>query len=65
MPRLEAPTAFAIFPRDVVHLPRSVIESHSDLRRYTLMPRGGHFAAPEQPELLVDDLRAFFHHDLA
>jgi pimeloyl-ACP methyl ester carboxylesterase len=59
-PRLEAPTAFAIFPKDVVHLPRSVIEENSDLRRYTVMPAGGHFGAPEQPALLVDDLRAFF-----
>ena len=64
MPRLEAPTAFAIFPRDVVHLPRSVLEANADLRRYTVMERGGHFGAPEQPALLVDDLRAFFHHDL-
>jgi pimeloyl-ACP methyl ester carboxylesterase len=30
-----------------------------DLRRYTVMPRGGHFAALEEPELLVDDIRAF------
>jgi pimeloyl-ACP methyl ester carboxylesterase len=29
--------------------------------RWAVMPRGGHFAALEQPELFVDDLRAFFH----
>ncbi|MEM9714079.1 MAG: epoxide hydrolase family protein [Actinomycetota bacterium] len=59
-PRLEAPTGVAVFPRDVVHLPRSVLQQHADLRRHTLMPAGGHFGAAEQPELLVDDLRAFF-----
>jgi pimeloyl-ACP methyl ester carboxylesterase len=30
------------------------------VRRWTLMPRGGHFAALEEPELLVEDVRAFF-----
>lgn len=64
-PVLEAPTAFAVFPRDVVHLPRSVLEAHCDLRRYTVMPSGGHFGAAEAPARIVDDLRAFFHHDLA
>ncbi len=60
MPRLEAPTAVAVFPKDVVHLPRSVMEAHCDLRRYTVMPAGGHFGAAEQPELLVEDVRSFF-----
>lgn len=59
-PRVEAPTAMAVFPRDVVHLPRSVFEEHSDLRRYTVMAEGGHFGAAEQPGLAVDDIRAFF-----
>jgi hypothetical protein len=30
------------------------------VQRWTVMSRGGHFAAAEQPELLVEDLRAFF-----
>lgn len=34
--------------------------SYSDLRRYTTLPQGGHFAALEQPGLLADDIRAFF-----
>lgn len=59
-PRLEAPTALAVFPKDVVHLPRSVMEEHCDLRHYTVMPVGGHFGAAEQPDLLVEDLRSFF-----
>ncbi len=50
----------AVFPRDVVHLPRSAFEEHTNLHRYTRMPTGGHFGAAEQPELIIDDLRAFF-----
>jgi pimeloyl-ACP methyl ester carboxylesterase len=60
MPVLEAPSAFAVFPKDVVHMPRSTLEKHSNLQRYTVMPSGGHFGAAEEPNLLVDDLRAFF-----
>ena len=40
--------------------PRKWVEAHYNLVRWTEMPRGGHFAALEQPELLVDDVRAFF-----
>ena len=60
MPRLEAPTAFAVFPKDVVHLPKAVLEEYCNLRRYTVMPQGGHFAAAEEPELVVRDLQEFF-----
>jgi pimeloyl-ACP methyl ester carboxylesterase len=63
-PVLEAPSAFAVFPKDVVHMPRSVLQTHSNLVRYTRMPRGGHFGAAEQPSLLTEDLRAFFFDDL-
>lgn len=59
-PVLEAPTGFAVFPKDVVQLPRRVAEENTDLRRWTVMPRGGHFGAAEAPELMVDELRAFF-----
>jgi pimeloyl-ACP methyl ester carboxylesterase len=34
--------------------------AYGDLRRFTEMPRGGHFPALEEPELLVQDLREFF-----
>jgi epoxide hydrolase len=36
------------------------MEERFDLRRWTVMPRGGHFPALEQPELLLEDVRAFF-----
>ena len=64
-PILEAPCAYAVFPKDVIHVPRAVIEKNTDLRQYTVLPSGGHFGAAEQPERLVDDLRRFFHETLA
>jgi pimeloyl-ACP methyl ester carboxylesterase len=57
------PRAFAIFPKDMVNAPREFAERFYDVRRWTAMPRGGHFAAFEEPDLLAEDLRAFFFHD--
>jgi pimeloyl-ACP methyl ester carboxylesterase len=55
------PTALAIFPADLVHEPREWAERrYALLQRYTHMPRGGHFAAFEEPDLLADDITAFF-----
>jgi microsomal epoxide hydrolase len=54
------PTAFAIFPKDMSHPPRKWAERFFNVQRWTEMPRGGHFGAMEQPDLLVEDLRAFF-----
>lgn len=58
--RIEVPTACAIFPRELIYQPRAWLEARMNLVRWTEMPRGGHFAAMEQPELFVDDVRAFF-----
>ncbi|HUP75612.1 MAG TPA: epoxide hydrolase [Acidimicrobiales bacterium] len=57
--RVDAPTAVAMFPREVMQVPRSAVERKYDLRRWTQMERGGHFAAMEQPDALVADIRAF------
>ena len=54
------PTAVAIFPKGLSHPPRSWAERTYHVTRYTVMPRGGHFAAHEEPALLVDDLTEFF-----
>ena len=59
-PSIEAPTGIAVFPRDLVFVPRRLAEEHTNLVRWTEMPRGGHFAAAEEPDLIVEDLRAFF-----
>ena len=58
--RIEVPTAGAIFPHELFYAPRAWAETWYNLTRWTEMPRGGHFAAMEQPELFVDDVRAFF-----
>jgi pimeloyl-ACP methyl ester carboxylesterase len=59
-PRVEAPTAVAIFPHEVMRLPRRWAERHHNLQRWTLMSAGGHFGPMEEPAALIDDIRAFF-----
>jgi pimeloyl-ACP methyl ester carboxylesterase len=57
------PTAIANFHSNFVSegmLPREWAERIYDVTRFTNMPRGGHFAAAEEPDLLAADLRAFF-----
>ncbi|KQO09874.1 epoxide hydrolase [Agreia sp. Leaf244] len=57
-PKLSLPVAVTVFPRDIPLLPKSWIEdAYSDLIRYGEAERGGHFAALEQPQILVDELR--------
>jgi len=58
--RVEVPTACAIFPREILRPPRAWVEKLYNVQHWTQMPGGGHFAAMEEPGLLVDDLRAFF-----
>ena len=58
--RVEVPTACALFPAEMLAWPpRSYVERLYNVRRWTEMPRGGHFAALEAPELLIEDIRAF------
>lgn len=58
--RVEVPTAGAIFPKELIRPPRAWAERAFDIRRWTKFPAGGHFAALEQPDALVEDLRAFY-----
>lgn len=58
--RVEVPTGVASFPAEIVRSPRSWCEAMYDIVHWTDMDRGGHFAAFEQPELLVADMRTFF-----
>jgi pimeloyl-ACP methyl ester carboxylesterase len=58
--RIEVPTAYAAFPHEIIRPPRAWAERVYDIRRWTVMPAGGHFAALEEPEALAADLRAFF-----
>ena len=58
--RIEVPTGVAIFPKEMSEWPpRSYVERIFNIKHWTKMPNGGHFAALEQPELLVNDIRVF------
>ncbi len=54
------PTAIARFPQDILPAPREWAERWFNVQQWTAMPRGGHFAALEEPELLAEDIRTFF-----
>ena len=58
--RLGVPTGCAAFPKEISFTPRRWLEARYNLAHFTVMPHGGHFAALEEPELLVEDIRAFF-----
>jgi pimeloyl-ACP methyl ester carboxylesterase len=61
--RVTVPTAFAVFPHQHVpeaEPPREWAERLYDVRRWTVMPRGGHFAPAEEPEAVARDIAAFF-----
>src|SRR4029079_1272458 len=58
--RLNVPAAIARFPLEAPFPPRSWVERVYNVRRWTDMPRGGHFAALEEPDLLANDVAAFF-----
>ena len=47
-------------PKEVLRFPRPWVERRYNVTHWADMPRGGHFAAMEQPELFADDLRRFF-----
>ena len=58
--RIEIPTAAAIFPAEMSEWPpRSYVERIFNIKQWTNMPSGGHFAALEKPDLLVNDIRKF------
>ncbi|MGB3147312.1 MAG: epoxide hydrolase family protein [Paracoccaceae bacterium] len=58
--RVEVPTGCAVFPREMLRWPpRSYAERIYNIQHWTEMPSGGHFAAMEEPEMLINDIRAF------
>lgn len=58
--RIETPTGHALFPGELYLPPRVWANELYNIQHWTEQPRGGHFAALEQPELLAEDLRLFF-----
>ena len=57
---VSVPTGVARFPKEILKYPRTWIERAYNVTHWTDLPRGGHFAAMEQPDLLADDIRTFF-----
>lgn len=58
--KTDVPTGAAMFPKDLIPAPREFAERFFNLKSWTEMPRGGHFAAFEEPQLLAQDIKAFF-----
>ena len=58
--KVTVPCGVALFPKEIAHPPREWAERSLNVQRWTKMPRGGHFAALEEPELLAEDIRSFF-----
>ena len=57
---VEVPTGVARYPKEMFRFPRAWVERRYNVTYWSDLPRGGHFAAMEQPELFVDDVRSFF-----
>jgi pimeloyl-ACP methyl ester carboxylesterase len=58
---IDVPTGYAEFPAEILRPPRSLAaRTYTDIRRWSVMTRGGHFAALEQPEALAGEVAEFF-----
>ena len=58
---VDVPTGYAEFPREILHPPRSLAtRTYTDIRRWSTMSKGGHFAALEQPDALANEVIEFF-----
>ena len=58
--KVPTPAGMAMFPQEISKPPREWGERSYDVRRWTEMASGGHFAALEEPQLLAEEVRAFF-----
>jgi pimeloyl-ACP methyl ester carboxylesterase len=59
-PYVNVPTGVARYPKEPLRWPRAWVERQYNVTHWAVMPRGGHFAAMEQPALFAEDLRTFF-----
>lgn len=58
---VDVPTGYAEFPKEILSPPRSLAEhTYTNIRRWSEMKQGGHFAALEHPEALAEEISAFF-----
>lgn len=63
-PLIPVPTGVAVARKEIGILPRAVVATRTDLRRWEVLPRGGHFLPAEEPEMLANEYRAYFGTDL-
>ncbi|MDM0109224.1 epoxide hydrolase [Variovorax sp. J22R24] len=58
---VNVPMGYCEFPKEIVRPPRSLAaRTFTDIRRWSVMPAGGHFAAMEEPDALATEIRAFY-----
>jgi microsomal epoxide hydrolase len=58
---VDVPVGYVEFPKEILKPPRSLASrTYADIRRWSVMDKGGHFAAMEQPEVLAEEVKAFF-----
>jgi microsomal epoxide hydrolase len=58
---IDVPMGYAAFPKEIIRPPQSIAAAtYKNIQRWTKMPKGGHFAAMEQPAALTEEIRAFF-----
>ena len=58
---VDVPMGYCQFPKEILRPPQSLAaRTYKDIRRWSVMPKGGHFAAMEQPEVLAREIQAFF-----
>jgi pimeloyl-ACP methyl ester carboxylesterase len=57
---VEVPSGFSFFPADISRPPQAWLDRTANVVRVADLPRGGHFAPFEEPELYAEELRAFF-----
>ncbi len=58
---VDVPMGYCAFPKEIIRPPRSVAQQmYTNIQRWTVMKKGGHFAAMEQPEALANEIAAFF-----
>jgi pimeloyl-ACP methyl ester carboxylesterase len=58
---VKPPVAYANFPKELSKPPKAYMSKGYNVTQWTNMPKGGHFAAMEQPELLASDIKDFFY----
>lgn len=60
MGHIDVPTGMALFPADILLPPKEWVKRNLNITRFTTLRRGGHFTAMEEPELLAEEIQAFF-----